>query len=179
MVQNRFRVDWSQYLASELGYIIVEADGRGTGKLGRAFRMVIRKNLGEAEASDQISIAEHYSKLPFVDEKRIGIQGWSYGGYLTSKVLERNSSAIKTGIAVAPVTDWRYYDTIYTERYMGTLDSNKAGYDKASVMDMEGFRTANFLFMHGSGDDNGTSCCRPFVRNMQIDHGPASAQCIT
>lgn len=154
-MRNRHRIDWTQYLASELGYIVVEADGRGTGKLGRSFRMVIRKNLGEAEASDQIAVAEHYGKLPYVDESRVGIQGWSYGGYLTAKVIERNSTAIRTGLAVAPVTDWRYYDTIYTERYMGTLESNGGGYDKASVTDMDGFRDANFLFMHGSGDDNG------------------------
>ena len=76
---------------------------------------------------------------------------------MTAKVIERNSTAIRTGIAVAPVTDWRYYDTIYTERYMGTLEENKAGYDEAAITDMDGFRDSNFLFIHGSGDDNGES----------------------
>jgi dipeptidyl aminopeptidase len=123
---------------------------------------MIRKNLGEVEAADQIAVAEEYAKLPYVDEKRIGIQGWSYGGYLTSRVIETNTTAFSLGIAVAPVTDWRYYDTIYTERYMGTLEENEAGYTKSAVTNMEGFKHADFLLMHGSGDDNGKldSCLR-------------------
>lgn len=151
---QRFTVGFGDYLASSLGYIILEIDGRGTGYRGRPFRSVIRGNLGEAEAQDQIAVAEEYAKLPYVDEKRIGIQGWSYGGYLTSKVIEANSSVISLGIAVAPVTDWRYYDTIYTERYMGTYGSNLAGFIKSAVIKMEGFRHAAFMLAHGSGDDN-------------------------
>lgn len=154
-VQNRYRVDYTHYLASSMGFVVVEVDGRGTGYKGRKFRSAIRKNLGEVEAADQVGVAEHYASLPFVDERRIGIQGWSYGGYLAAKVIETNSTAFSLGISVAPVTDWRYYDTIYTERYMGTLDENRAGYQKSAVTSMEGFKHANFMLLHGSGDDNG------------------------
>ena len=164
-VQNRFRMDWTHSLASDLGYVVVEVDGRGTGYKGRKFRSMIRKNLGEAEAADQIAIAKEYAKLPYIDGKRIGIQGWSYGGYLTAKVIEANSSVFSLGISVAPVTSWEYYDSIYTERYMGTLEENKAGYDKSAVTNMDGFKHVDYMLLHGSGDDNGKrwKVCLPFI----------------
>ena len=154
-VQERFKLDYSHYLASEYGYIVLEVDGRGTGFRGRAFKTVIRGQLGKAEVEDQLAVAKMWGELPYVDEKRIGFQGWSYGGFLASKIIETNSSIIDAAVAVAPVTSWTFYDSVFTERYMGTLATNQAGYAASAVTRMEGFRHAAFLLMHGSGDDNG------------------------
>lgn len=94
---------------------------------------------------------------PFIDGKRIGIWGWSYGGYLTSKVIETNSGVFALGMAVAPVTDWKFYDTAYTERYMKTPQMNPDGYKKSAVAQMEGFKNSKFLLIHGTAD--GMICC--------------------
>ncbi|KAM0756671.1 hypothetical protein T439DRAFT_321362 [Meredithblackwellia eburnea MCA 4105] len=153
-VQTLYQRDWHYFLVTSLNYIVVFVDPRGTGYKGRSFRMPIRDRLGALEARDTVEAARHYSNLPYVDERRVGIWGWSYGGYLTSKVVETNSSVYTLAVAVAPVTDWRYYDTIYTERYMSTPDINLQGYVNSSVHDMAGFHNIDFLLAHGSGDDN-------------------------
>ncbi|KAJ1967030.1 Dpp4p, partial [Dispira parvispora] len=114
----------------------------------------VNENLGHYEAIDQIAIAKHYQGLPYVDATRLAIWGWSYGGYLTSKVIEADSGVFKVGMAVAPVTHWNLYDSMYTERYMKTPKLNPKGYDVTGVNKMEGFKKAKFLLIHGTGDDN-------------------------
>ncbi|GJN88898.1 hypothetical protein Rhopal_001869-T1 [Rhodotorula paludigena] len=153
-VTTRFQRDWHHYLAVSLGYIVVRVDPRGTGFRGRRFRTTVRGRLGQIEAEDVVAAAEEWAKKPYVDEKRVGIWGWSYGGFLTSKVIETNSTVFGLGMAVAPVTDWRFYDSIYTERYMSTPELNPSGYANASVSRMAGFKHADFALAHGSGDDN-------------------------
>ncbi|KAL1923496.1 uncharacterized protein VTP21DRAFT_8476 [Calcarisporiella thermophila] len=148
--------DWHTYLASSPNhqYIIVIVDGRGTGFKGKDFRKVVTKRLGELETIDQVNAGKHWASLPYVDSSKIAIWGWSYGGYMTSKVIEANSRVFKAGIAVAPVTDWRLYDSIYTERYMKTPEANPEGYKKSAVVNTEGFGNSSFLLVHGTADDN-------------------------
>ncbi|KAF8677639.1 Dipeptidyl aminopeptidase [Rhizoctonia solani] len=154
MVHSRFDRDWHHYLACSLQYIIVVVDGRGTGFKGRKLRNPIRGNLGYWEVVDQINAARIWASKQYVDSKRIGIWGWSYGGFMTSKVLEADAGVHTLGMAVAPVTSWRLYDSVYTERYMGLPDNNPEGYVNASITKVDGFRHANYLLAHGSGDDN-------------------------
>ncbi|GAA5898899.1 hypothetical protein JCM5296_004413 [Sporobolomyces johnsonii] len=154
MVTTRWQRDWQQYVSSTLGYVVVRVDPRGTGFKGRGHRMPVRNRLGELETADVIEAARQWAELPYIDEKRVGIWGWSYGGFLTSKVIEANSSVFQLGMAVAPVTDWQYYDSIYTERYMSTPKLNREGYANSSVSRMDGFKHADFALAHGSGDDN-------------------------
>ncbi|GAA5856001.1 hypothetical protein JCM5353_008762 [Sporobolomyces roseus] len=153
-VTTKFQRDWQHYLCTALGYVIVRVDPRGTGFRGRKHRVLVKNRLGEVERSDVIESARQWAELPYIDSKRVAIWGWSYGGFLTSKVIEANSSVFQLGMAVAPVTDWRYYDSVYTERYMSTPQLNKAGYDNSSVTEMDGFRHAHYALAHGSGDDN-------------------------
>ncbi|KAI9283253.1 Alpha/Beta hydrolase protein [Sporodiniella umbellata] len=154
LVDYRFDLSWSTFLASKLGYIIVTVDGRGTGFRGRKYQMGIRGRLGELETIDQINAAKHWASLEYVDKARIAIWGWSYGGYLTAKVIEANSGLFAAGLAVAPVTDWKYYDSVYTERYMLTPEMNPKGYEQSAVNKMEGFENTKFLLLHGTADDN-------------------------
>ncbi|KAK4049074.1 Dipeptidyl peptidase 4 [Microbotryomycetes sp. JL201] len=156
MVTDQWQRDWHHYLATSLEYIIVKVDPRGTGFKGRAFRMPVRKQLGILEAQDVVETARQWAKLPYIDEKRVGIWGWSYGGFLTNKVVETNSSVFTLAMSVAPVVDWRYYDSILldTERYMSTPQLNPVGYRNSSIRDMDGFKNVNFALAHGSGDDN-------------------------
>ncbi|KAH0069128.1 putative dipeptidyl-aminopeptidase B, partial [Aureobasidium melanogenum] len=124
-VDRTFHLDFQSYVASSLGYIVVTLDGRGTGHLGRATRCIVRGNLGHYEAHDQIAAAKMWAAKKYVDAERIAIWGWSYGGFMTLKTLEQDAGrTFKYGMAVAPVTDWRYYDSIYTERYMHTPQHN-------------------------------------------------------
>ncbi|KAK4701884.1 dipeptidyl aminopeptidase B, partial [Phenoliferia sp. Uapishka_3] len=153
-VQTTFQRDWHHFLCTSLNYVIIFVDPRGTGAKGRKFRMPVRDRLGVFEAEDVTEATRHYIALPYIDEKRVGIWGWSYGGYLTNKALEKNSTVFTLGVAVAPVTDWAYYDSIYTERYMSTPELNPQGYANSSVTDMAGFQNVDFLLAHGSGDDN-------------------------
>ncbi|KAG9292736.1 hypothetical protein G9A89_008324 [Geosiphon pyriformis] len=155
MVTQRFAIDWHTYLASSLDheYIIVLVDGRGTGFKGRQFRVGVRNQLGKLEAHDVVNAGRWWCRQKYVDCERLGIWGWSYGGYLTSKVIETNSKVFKLGIAVAPVTDWKFYDSIYTERYLKTPSLNPDGYRNSAVSNMTGFENANFLLIHGTGDD--------------------------
>lgn len=145
---------WHRYLASE-GYIIVSVDNRGTGGRGRAFEQQVYKKLGQYEVEDQIDAAQYLArKYDFIDQDRIGIWGWSYGGYMSTLVLARGNETFSTGIAVAPVTNWRFYDTIYTERFMQTPRMNPDGYRKGSPLTYADQIKGNYLLVHGTGDDN-------------------------
>lgn len=155
-VDRKFTINFQSYVASSLGYIVITLDGRGTGFRGRATRAAIRKNIGYWESHDQIAAAKIWAAKSYVDPERLAIWGWSYGGFLTLKTLEMDAGeTFKYGMAVAPVTDWRYYDSIYTERYMLTPQNNPDGYDNATVSDAEALgKNVRFLVMHGASDDN-------------------------
>jgi len=144
---------WHHHLAAE-GYIVASIDNRGTGARGKEFKDLTYANLGKIETEDQIAGARYLGSLPFVDPERIGIWGWSYGGYMSSLALMVGNDVFKTAIAVAPVTTWRYYDTIYTERYLQTPQLNAAGYDNNSPITHVNKLKGNFLLIHGTGDDN-------------------------
>ncbi|MGY6521789.1 MAG: S9 family peptidase [Mongoliitalea sp.] len=144
---------WHHHLAAE-GYIVVCVDNRGTGGRGRDFKHITYANLGKLETDDQIAGAKHLGSLPYIDAARIGIWGWSYGGYMSSLALMIGNDVFKAAIAVAPVTTWRYYDTIYTERYLQTPQLNAAGYDDNSPITHVNKLKGNYLLIHGTGDDN-------------------------
>ena len=144
---------WHFMLASE-GYIIACIDGRGTGFKGRDFKKITHKELGKYEVEDQISAAKKLSELPYIDAHRTGIWGWSYGGFMSTNCILKGNDVFETAIAVAPVTSWRFYDTIYTERYMQTPQENASGYDDNSPFNYAGMLKGNYLLVHGSGDDN-------------------------
>jgi len=144
---------WYQMLAQQ-GYIVVCIDGRGTGFKGAEFKKVTQNELGKYEVEDQIAAAKKLGELPYIDESRIGIWGWSYGGFMSSNALFKGNDVFKMAIAVAPVTSWRFYDTIYTERYMTTPQENPSGYDENSPINHVDKLKGDFLLIHGSGDDN-------------------------
>ena len=144
---------WYQLLAKK-GYIIASIDNRGTGARGNKFRTATYKQLGRLETEDQIDGAKYLGSQGYVDASRIGIWGWSYGGYMTTLCMTKGASVFKTGIAVAPVTNWRYYDSIYTERYMQTPQENAEGYDDNSPINHVDKLTGNYLLVHGTADDN-------------------------
>jgi dipeptidyl-peptidase-4 len=144
---------WFQMLAQQ-GYIVVSVDNRGTGARGRDFRTVTYQELGKYETEDQIATAKYLASLEYVDGERIGIFGWSYGGYMSSLCLTKGADYFKVAIAVAPVTNWRYYDTIYTERYMRTPQENESGYDDNSPINHVDKMRGSYLLVHGSADDN-------------------------
>ncbi len=144
---------WHQMLAQE-GYIVVCVDGRGTGFKGRDFKKMTQKELGKYEVEDQIAAAKKLGELPYIDEDRIGIWGWSYGGFMSSNCLFQANDTFSMAIAVAPVGSWRFYDTIYTERYMQTPQENASGYDNNSPISHVNNLKGDFLLVHGSGDDN-------------------------
>ncbi|KAI8333132.1 dipeptidyl peptidase IV N-terminal region-domain-containing protein [Chlamydoabsidia padenii] len=154
LVTYEFQLDWHTFLASKLEYIVVTVDGRGTGFRGRNYRVGVRGRLGELETIDYTNAARHWASLDYVDQARISIWGWSYGGFLASKCIEANSGLFSAGLAVAPVTDWRFYDSIYTERYMLTPQLNPQGYVSSAVNNMTGFANSKFLLVHGTADDN-------------------------
>lgn len=152
-VSDRFRIGWDEYLATE-GYVVACVDGRGTGGRGEEFKKMTYGQLGYYESIDQIEAAKYLQSLPFVDNSRIGIWGWSYGGYMSSLCLFKAPEIFKMAIAVAPVTNWRYYDTVYTERFMGLPQDNPSGYDDNSPINhVEGLQ-GKLLLVHGTGDDN-------------------------
>jgi dipeptidyl-peptidase-4 len=144
---------WYQTLAQK-GYLIVSVDNRGTGARGKEFKHATYANLGKLEVQDQIAGAQYLGGLPYVDAGRIGIWGWSYGGYMTSLCMTLGAETFKTGIAVAPVTSWRFYDTIYTERFLKTPKENPAGYDDNSPLTHVDKLKGNYFLIHGTGDDN-------------------------
>lgn len=144
---------WFMMLAQQ-GYIVACVDGRGTGFKGAAFKKCTQKELGKFEVEDQIDAAKVIGKYNYVDASRIGIFGWSYGGFMSSNCLFQGADVFKMAIAVAPVTSWRYYDSIYTERYMQTPQENASGYDNNSPINHVSKLKGNFLLIHGTADDN-------------------------
>ncbi len=144
---------WHQMLVSQ-GYVVACVDGRGTGFKGREFKKVTYLNLVKFETEDQIQAAKQLSELPYIDENRTGIWGWSYGGHMATNCLLKGNDVFETAIAVAPVTSWRFYDTIYTERFMRTPAENPGGYDDNSPFNYPELLKGNYLLVHGSGDDN-------------------------
>jgi len=144
---------WYQSLAQQ-GYIIVSVDNRGTGARGEEFRKMTYQQLGKYETIDQIEAAKWLGKQPYVDADRIGIWGWSYGGYMSSLCLFKGADVFSTAIAVAPVTNWKWYDTIYTERFMRTPQENNDGYEDNSPINHVDKMKGKYLLVHGMGDDN-------------------------
>ncbi len=144
---------WHRMLAQK-GYIVVCIDGRGTGGRGAEFKKVTYKELGKYECIDVIEAAKYFGKQPWIDESRIGIFGWSFGGYLSSLAILKGNDVFKTAIAVAPVTTWRYYNTIYTERFLRRPQENAEGYDQNSPINFADRLKGNYLIVHGTGDDN-------------------------
>jgi dipeptidyl-peptidase 4 len=144
---------WWQLLAQK-GYVIVSVDNRGTGARGKEFRQVTYGQLGKYEVLDQIAAAKYLGTLKFVDPNRIGIFGWSYGGYMSTLCMTLGAEWFKLGIAVAPVSNWRYYDSVYTERYNGLPQDNADGYDKNSPINHVKMMKGKYLLVHGTADDN-------------------------
>ncbi|PWB24904.1 S9 family peptidase [Flavobacterium sp. HTF] len=139
---------------TQQGYIVACVDGRGTGYKGADFKKVTQKELGKYEVEDQIDAAKVIGSYPYVDASRIGIFGWSYGGFMASNCIFQGNDVFKMAIAVAPVTNWRFYDSVYTERYMQTPQENGSGYDQNSPINHVDKLKGKFLLIHGSGDDN-------------------------
>ena len=144
---------WFMMLTQQ-GYIVACVDGRGTGFKGADFKKCTQKELGKFEVEDQIDAAKVIGNYPFVDKSRIGIFGWSFGGFMASNCIMKGNDVFKMAIAVAPVTNWRFYDSIYTERYMQTPQENAIGYDENSPINHVDKLKGKFLLIHGSGDDN-------------------------
>ncbi len=144
---------WHQYLVNQ-GLIVVCVDGRGTGLKGRDFKKMTQGKLGLYEVQDQIAAAEQIAEWSFVDPEKIGIWGWSYGGFMSANCLFQGQGVFSTAISVAPVTSWRFYDSIYTERYMGLPQDNPEGYDAYAPLDHVSDMTGALLLVHGTADDN-------------------------
>lgn len=154
-VANRFGAVsfWHQMLA-EKGFIVVSVDNTGTGYRGEEFKKKTYLQLGKYEIEDQIDAAKYLSKMPFVDPNNIGHWGWSYGGFMSSLAITKGNDVFTAAVAVAPVTSWRYYDNIYTERYMRTPQENPSGYDDNSPINFTDRIKGKYLIIHGTGDDN-------------------------
>ncbi len=144
---------WHQMLAQD-GYLVASVDNRGTGARGAQFEKITYLRLGRYESADQIAAARWFASQPYVSADRIGLWGWSYGGYMTSRTMFLGGGVFRAALAVAPVTDWRFYDTIYTERYMRTPAENAAGYDESAALTYADSLKGRFLLVHGTGDDN-------------------------
>lgn len=144
---------WFMMLAQD-GYIVACVDGRGTGYKGADFKKVTYKELGKFEVEDQIDAAKIIGKYPYVDASRIGSFGWSYGGFMSSNLILKGNDVFKMAIAVAPVTNWRFYDSVYTERFMQTPQENPTGYDENSPINHVEKLKGSYLLIHGSADDN-------------------------
>jgi dipeptidyl-peptidase-4 len=152
-VQDQFGFDWEQYLANN-GIISVCVDGRGTGARGEEFRKCTYLKMGVLESKDQAEAAQALGKLPYIDENNMAIWGWSFGGYNTLMSLSTGNGTFKVGIAVAPPTDWKYYDTVYTERFMRTPQENPEGYAITSPLKLADKLQGKLLLIHGTADDN-------------------------
>lgn len=152
-VKNNWSLSWLNYLAQE-GFIVACIDPRGTAARGEEFRKCTYMQLGKIESDDMIAAAKWLSTQPHVDGKNIGIWGWSYGGFMSSLCIMKGNDIFSTAIAVAPVTSWRYYDSIYTERYMRTPDENEKGYNENAPLNWADKLKGNLLLCHGTADDN-------------------------
>jgi dipeptidyl-peptidase 4 len=146
--------DYWFMMLTQQGYIVACVDGRGTGFKGADFKKVTYKELGKYEVEDQIDAAKLIGNYSYVDKSRIGIWGWSYGGFMSSNCLLKGNEVFKMAVAVAPVTNWRFYDSVYTERYMQTPQENPSGYDDNSPINYADQLKGKYLLIHGSGDDN-------------------------
>ena len=153
VVLNKWSIDWENYFATQ-GYLIVCVDGRGTAGRGQEFQNAVYKNIGYYETIDQLAAANYVSSLPYVDKERIGIYGWSYGGYETLMAISQENAPYKAAVAIAPVTDWKFYDTAYTERFMQTPQENEEGYVNSSVLNKVNNVNCQLLIMSGTADDN-------------------------
>uniref|UniRef100_A0A8C1N7G4 Fibroblast activation protein, alpha n=1 Tax=Cyprinus carpio TaxID=7962 RepID=A0A8C1N7G4_CYPCA len=150
-----FRLEWATYLCSTEKVIIASFDGRGSGFQGDELMHAIYGRLGTYEVEDQISAVRKFIEMGFIDKDRIGMWGWSYGGYVTSMVLGSGSGLFKCGIAVAPVAKWDYYDAVYTERYMHRPEENTESYKNSTVTDRaKNFKSVQYMLVHGTADDN-------------------------
>lgn len=152
-VLDSYSFDWERYLSTK-DILVVCVDGRGTGARGEAFRKCTYMNMGDLESKDQVEAAHALAELPYVDGNRMAIWGWSFGGYNTLMALTVGKGTFKVGIAVAPPTDWRYYDTVYTERFMRTPQENQRGYDLTSPLKRVNELQGKLLLIHGTADDN-------------------------
>lgn len=153
LVLNSWKMDGTYYLASQ-GYVVCAVDGRGTGNRDRKWATCVYKDLGNLEVADQLAGAAYFSGLPYVDSSRTACFGWSYGGYMTLMELASKDCRFKAGVAMAPVSDWRFYDSIYTERYMLTPQQNERGYDSSSALLKSNGVNSRLLIMSGTSDDN-------------------------
>ena len=153
-VVNRWRMDWDYYAAAEAGFAVVCVDGRGTGGRGTAFRDAVYKRLGHFETIDQLEAARYAAALPFADPDRMGIAGWSYGGYETLMAVQATGNPYKAAVAIAPVTSWRFYDTVYAERFMLTPQENERGYEESAPVNFTDKMGCRLLLMSGTADDN-------------------------
>jgi dipeptidyl-peptidase-4 len=142
------------YVLADMGYVVINADPRGTDCRGREWRNATYLNLGKKEAEDHLSVASYMQSLPYVDGTRIAMAGWSYGGYQTLYTMSQKNHPFKAGVAIAPVTDWKLYDTGYTERYMRRPQVNPRGYEEASLLNKAADLKGNVLIIHGTADDN-------------------------
>ena len=152
-VLNKWSLDWQEYFATQ-GFIIACVDGRGTGGREKAFQSVVYQKLGKYESIDQIAAAKYMASLPYVDAEHIGIWGWSYGGYEALMAMSTPGSDYAAGVAIAPVTSWKFYDTIYAERYMRTPQENPDGYRDGAPLENTDKLKGKLLIMWGSADDN-------------------------
>lgn len=152
-VLNSWKMDWETWFAMQ-GYIVACFDGRGTGGRGKAFESVTYQNLGHYETIDQVAAARYMASMPWVDADHIGIWGWSYGGYMTLMALSEPNHPYAAGVSIAPVTSWRFYDTIYAERFMRTPQENEQGYEKSAPLSRVEDVKGDLLIMFGSADDN-------------------------
>lgn len=152
-VRDTWNISWETYMATQ-GFVVVCVDGRGTGGRGEAFEKCTYLKIGVQEAKDQVETALYLGNQPYVDKDRIGIWGWSYGGYMTLMSMSEGTPVFKAGVAVAAPTDWRYYDSVYTERFMRTPKENAEGYKASSAFTRAGKLHGNLLLVHGMADDN-------------------------
>jgi dipeptidyl-peptidase-4 len=153
-VCNAWDASLSVQLFAQQGFVVWELDNRGTGNRGKAFAAALHMHMGGIEVEDQVTGVRYLRSLPYIDPERIGIYGWSYGGYMTLMCMLRAPDLFRAGVAVAPVTDWKLYDTHYTERYMGHPQENADGYaDSSALTHVEKLR-GKLLLVHGMADDN-------------------------
>jgi dipeptidyl-peptidase-4 len=163
---------WHMMLVQQ-GYLVACVDGRGTGFKGAAFKKMTQNELGKYEVEDQIEAAKIFGTYPYIDAKRIGIWGWSYGGFMSSNCILKGNDVFKTAIAVAPVTNWRFYDSIYTERFMTTPQENPKGYDDNSPINHVDKLKGNYLIIHGTADDNvHVQNAMRMIRALQLANKP-------
>jgi dipeptidyl-peptidase-4 len=152
-VRDRWTIDWEDVLVQH-GYIVVDCDPRGTGFRSAAFKKSTYGIMGRLETEDQIAFAEYIKTLPYVDGERVGVYGWSYGGFMALNCILKGADTFKMAISVAPVTSWRYYDSVYTERVNGLPQDNAEGYDEPSPIGYAKNLKGKLLLMHGTADDN-------------------------